>query len=252
LDLPDAACGQSSVGSPRDNIRDFLNFLSAALPDGDVYLFGGLIRDVALLGRRGFSSDIDIVVEGDWRSCASYLETLAARKNKFGGYRVEVDGWPVDIWKASETWAIRQGLVAYTGIASLTATTVLNWDAILMNWRTKAFVCSPDYLQTLRARLLDIVLEENPNPLGMAVRVFRHFCLKDAKHITSAAAKYLAACANTYDFETIKRAELQSYGRSVIDFPVFTFFQYFGECQDLDGNDGFEIASILTKKKLGL
>ena len=70
------------------------------------------------------------------------------------------------------------------GIASLTETTVLNWDAILMNWRNRTFVCRNDYLSSLRTRVLDVVLQQNPNPLAMAVRVFRHLSIKDARQVT--------------------------------------------------------------------
>ena len=41
------------VEHPSANIAGFLNFISDALPHGDVYLFGGILRDLALLGRRG-------------------------------------------------------------------------------------------------------------------------------------------------------------------------------------------------------
>ncbi len=130
-------------------IAEFLDFITAALPDGDVYLFGGVLRDLALLGNKGFDSDIDLVVEGNWHDCARYLESYGAAKNKFGGFRLSVDGWPIDIWNARETWAIKQGLVEYRSIFSLTETTVLNWDAILMNWRTRLFIHRPNYLERL-------------------------------------------------------------------------------------------------------
>ena len=112
--------------NPRESITGFLNFVTDAIPNGDVYLFGGVLRDLALLGRKGFNSDIDVVVEGNWEQFVSYLDSLKAHKNKFGGYRLTIGGWPVDIWNASETWAIKRGLVRYNGIASLTETTVLN------------------------------------------------------------------------------------------------------------------------------
>ena len=137
LDLSTAINDESKVDYPSQSVGNFLNLISDAMPNGNVYLFGGVLRDLALLGRKGFNSDIDLVVEGDWSHFVSYLQSLKAHKNKFGGYRLMVDGWPIDIWNAKETWAIKQGFVLYKGIASLTDTTVLNWDAILMNWRTR-------------------------------------------------------------------------------------------------------------------
>jgi predicted nucleotidyltransferase len=252
LDLHIETIRESAINYPSKSIAEFLDFMTDALPDGDVYIFGGVLRDVALLGRKGFNSDIDLVVEGSWLNCTTYLESLGAHRNKFGGYRLEVAGWPVDIWNARETWAIRQGLVPYKGIASLTETTVLNWDAILMNWRTRSFVSRANYLDEIRTRLLDVVLEENPNPLGMAVRVFRHLCVKDARRITPAAARYLANCANKYRFNDIKNSELRSYGNSVIEPEVYRFFEHLKELEGMDIKSGFSIASDLVKRELGL
>ncbi len=222
------------------------------MPEGDVYLFGGIIRDIALLGRRGFNSDIDLVVEGNWTHFVSYLESLNAKKNKFGGYRLMVGEWPVDIWNAKETWAIKQGLVQYKGIASLTETTVTNWDAILMNWRTRSFIYRNNYFEDIRSRTLDIVLEENPNPLGMLVRVFRHLCLKDARKISESAAKYLAKGTKKYSLDEVKSCEISSYSNSVIEEPIYSFFKYIDVSENQNMQNQFSIASNIVKRELGL
>jgi hypothetical protein len=252
LNLPLTLNPESSIDYPTKSIAKFLNFISDALPDGDVYLFGGLLRDLALLGQKGFNSDIDIVVEGNWSSCVAYLESLGAHKNKFGGYRLEVAGWPIDIWNAKETWAIKQGLVQYKSIASLTETTVLNWDAILMNWRTRTFIYRKNYFDDLKARKLDIVLVKNPDPLGMAVRVFRHLCSKDARKITSLAIEYLVNCTKTYSFDDIKNREIRSYGKTLIDPHIYKFFEHLKANEMLDMDSRISIASDILKKELGV
>ena len=231
------------VRLPMDTLAGFIDFLSASLPRGEIYLFGGVLRDLAAFGRRGFSSDVDIVVEGDWLGFAQYLEWVGAKRNKFGGYRVYAGEWPIDIWNAEETWAVRQGLVPYVGIESLTRTTVLNWDAILMNWRSKRFICSPTYLDDLRRRALDVVLEANPNPLGMAVRVFRHLSAKEAKSVSRTAVSYLERCTRAYSFEDLRRAEFASYGNSVIESAVYRFFAFSGRCSGQDVDQRFQAAA---------
>lgn len=241
-----------SIQDPNTNVAAFANFMSDALPHGEIYIFGGILRDLALLGRRGFSSDIDLVVEGDWSHCVAYLESLGARRNKFGGYRFQVAGWPIDIWNAQETWAIKQGLVSYKGIASLTQTTILNWDAILMNWRTRQFIHRKQYLEELRGRVLDIVLEQNPNPLGMVTRVLRHLCAKDARQITPSAARFLAEATTKYTFREIRAEEIRSYGDALIEPPVFRLFEHFGDTEGPDVVHRFGIASEALKRELGL
>lgn len=234
---------------PRNEVAEFITHISNTLSHGDIYLFGGVLRDLALLGKSGFNSDIDLVVDGDWTGCAEYLLSYGARKNKFGGYRLEISGWPVDIWSAQETWAITQGLVDYVDISSLTKTTVLNWDAILMNWRTGAFIYREGYLDELRARVLDIVLEKNPNPIGMAVRVFRHLCTKDARSITTAVAEYLASCTDQYSFTEIKASEFSSYGNSVIEPAMYRLFEKLKQHENLEMRTRFKTASENLKNE---
>lgn len=252
LDLTGASATAQKINYPGNNIAEFLNFITAAMPDGDVYLFGGIIRDIALLGRRGFNSDIDLVVEGNWTHFVTYLESLNAKKNKFGGYRLMVGEWPVDIWNAKETWAIKQGLVQYKGIASLTETTVLNWDAILMNWRTRSFIYRKNYFEDMRSRTLDIVLEDNPNPLGMFIRVLRHLCLKNAEKISPAAARYLAKNTKNYSYDEIKSFEINSYNNSMIELPIYRFFEHIDTSEYQDIKNQFSVAGDIVKRELRL
>lgn len=248
LDIRTPEFSESCIKYPKDDISEFLDLISDAMPDGDMYLFGGVIRDIALFGKRGFSSDVDIVVEGDWKNCINYLQSIEAKKNKFGGYRLNIGSWPVDIWNARETWAIKEGFVKYEGIHSLTNTTVLNWDAILMNWRTKKFICKENYIELINNRILDIVLEENPNPLGMAVRVFRHLCIKDASKISLRAALYLANCTEKYSYDEISKSEFQSYGNIAIEPAIYKFFHYISKSSDIDAHEKFRAAEDALRR----
>jgi len=243
---------ENKVEYPSQSIGKFLDFISDAMPSGDVYLFGGVLRDLALFGRNGFNSDIDLVIEGNWSHFVTYLHSLKAQKNKFGGYRLMVGGWPVDIWNAEDTWAIKQGLVSYNGISSLTETTVLNWDAILMNWRTQQFIHKENYFEEIKLRALDIVLEENPNPLGMTVRVFRHLCSKEARKLTPSAAKYMASCANLFSFEEIRGAELRSYKNNVIQPVLYRFFAEIDALENKSIEHRYSIARNIVERELGL
>ena len=251
LGLQETYRPEDSIRMPTSSIGAFLQFLSDSLPDGDVYLFGGVLRDLALMGSKGFNSDIDIVVEGNWQSCTRYLDRLGARRNKFGGYRLEVAGWEIDIWSAKETWAIKEGIVTYKGIASLTETTVLNWDAVLMNWRTRAFVFKDRYLNEIQERLLDIVLEQNPDPIGMAVRVFRHLCLKDAKSVTEKALEYLADCTSAYTLADLATREIRSYGKSIIEPAMYRYFEHVKANTGLPMGERIALATEITRKELG-
>ncbi len=225
---------KTDITTPRQNICEFLDLITYMVPDGEVYLFGGILRDIALFGKRGFDSDVDVVVDGSWETCVNYLESLGAIRNKFGGYRLTVGQWPVDIWGAKKTWAIEQKLVKYEGMSSLTKTTVLNWDAILMNWKTKNFICSNNYLQELSDRRLNIVLQQNPNPLGMFVRVLRHLCLKETKSISTSAIKYLIQSTKKYCINEVLESEYKSYKNNLIMPLMYEFFSGMDDLPTLD------------------
>jgi len=252
LEFPSEVDNHEDIEVGFKSIGAFLDYTVDAMPDGEVYIFGGVIRDMALFGKRGFNSDFDLVVEGDWSNLVSHLNHINAKKNKFGGFRLKVCGWPVDIWNAKDTWAIKQGIVPYEGILSLTKTTVLNWDGILMNWRTKSFIHGSNYFDDITSRTMDIVLEENPNPKGMAVRVFRHLCEKSARRITPSVASYLAKVTKNYSFECLREAEIKSYKNSAILEGVYRYFKYI----DLSKGDSIEhpysLAKNIMMKELGL
>lgn len=249
LQLVEPEVVATRIPTASESVVEFLDLVSASIPDGDVYLFGGMLRDLALYGRKGFTSDIDVVVDGDWSELVKYMEHLDARKNKFGGYRLNVGSWPVDIWNARDTWAVKQAYVAYDGISSLLDTTVLNWDAILMNWRTRSFVTRPNYLEMLQKRTLHVVLEQNPNPLGMAVRVFRHLCMKDARKISAAAANYLARCTRTYSFDQLCQSERRSYGLNRIELGHYQTFKSFAEIEITDVHKRWEMATEIVSRQ---
>lgn len=226
---------QNLIKLPSKNIHTFLDFLTEEVGHkGDVYIYGGMLRDLAMFGEKGFNSDIDLVVEGDWSEAVNALKYLDATQNKFGGFRLNIGGMPVDIWNARDTWAVRNGFVRYKDISTLTDTTVLNWDAILMNWRTGEFIHGKNYFKDMQERVLDIVFEENPNPLGMLVRVLRHLYLKKANKVRSRALFYLAKKTKQYKYEDIVHYEINSYGHSSINYYLYKFFH---EIEFTRGND---------------
>ena len=217
--------GKDEISTPISSMPSFLNYLIAALPEGDVYLFGGFLRDLAISGRRNFNSDIDIVIEGDWSRCSRYLEKVGATKNKFGGYRHVVANQDIDIWYAPETWAIKSRCVQYENITSLLKTTILNWDAILMDWRSKSILMTPEYLDNIREKHLDIVLSENPDPVGMIVRILRQISKKKPKTISLKAAAYLSEATKTYSLNSLIDRELKSYGANYILHTDYIYFK---------------------------
>jgi hypothetical protein len=145
-------------------------------PAGDVILFGGVLRDLALGGTRVYPSDIDIVVRvADKEKFKALLTPLRAKRNRFGGYRFAVAKWNFDVWSFSDTWAFRAGLVEGCSVDDLLKTTFFDWDAIAYITHDKRLVFSERYFEKISRRVVDINLLENPNPLGAALRALRIF-----------------------------------------------------------------------------
>jgi len=144
------------------------------------YVFGGALRDIALLGAARFESDVDIVVQvNDHSAFTDILEQFEATQNKFGGYRARFGRWNFDIWEVDRTWAFSVGAVKARGHLSLLETTFFNWDAILYDCRTSTLHHRPNYFSDLSAKYLELVLEDNPNTVGAFVRSLRTLCLSD-------------------------------------------------------------------------
>jgi hypothetical protein len=218
---------QNRIATQWSDLDELFEFLKFANPFGGAYIFGGMLRDIAMFGNSGFNSDIDLVIDGDWSAIDSLLSKSGIEKNKFGGYRIHVSGvlLPVDIWQAENTWAIKKGLVEYRDISSLLDTTVANWDSILMNWDTKSLIYRQNYFEEIGSRHLDLILKDNPNKLGMLVRMFRYILKKDAHSISSEILDYLLDQTSVFNYEEVSKSESNSYTDSLISRASYDYFK---------------------------
>src|SRR5262245_19331364 len=89
--------GRRAVGAFCERLNDV----------GDAAIFGGMLRDLLLEGNTKFRSDVDIVVDtGRIGALEQLLAPYAPRKTAFGGFRLFVHKWMVDVWPLEWTWAI--------------------------------------------------------------------------------------------------------------------------------------------------
>lgn len=169
---------------------------------GEVAVFGGFLRDMTLFGASGFRSDVDIVIDCSPTALDEEVRVGFAgsdvHQNKFGGYRVRHNQDQLDIWPLCRTWAIREKH-APESLKELPSTTFFNWDAILYASRTGELRHADDYFETVHARLLDLNLRPNPNPLGMCVRTLRMMRRTNAKLSRSLAAYVVEVGADSAD-----------------------------------------------------
>ena len=137
------------------------------------FLFGGVVRDLAILGPGSDPRDIDVVVERITPALWRVIERHVAKRTRFGGYELSVGRWRVDLWALEDTWAFRAGLVPGPTFEALPRTTFLNVQAaaveILPPHGRPASVLTSGFPDALRDRTIDINLEDNPDPARCVV-----------------------------------------------------------------------------------
>lgn len=158
------------TGSKRDSSSAISKLL---LEFQKIAVFGGAIRDLALGKNVNQAADIDIVVDTEDILSSKTLSEIDHTYTKFGGVRFKYHGRIYDIWPLKQTWAIKEGLVQGNSFEDLVHTTFFIVDASYYSLPDHELHCHSNYFQNLITRVLDINLEPNPNPAGMAKRAMK-------------------------------------------------------------------------------
>lgn len=191
-------------------------FIEELLPIGDVLLFGGTLRDIALYGTKEFRSDIDLVIDTSAESLEILIENLDIEheRNKYGGYRTVVGDWDVDFWPIKETWAFKNKRIKLTSKESLINTTLTNWDAIAYSFSEKRIICKDNYFSEIGSGLLDIVFTENNNEISAIVRVLRSIFDKKAQKLTPKATIYISDALKKWKKESLLEYQLKTFHKN--------------------------------------
>lgn len=152
-------------------LRDAIREIRDQLPE--TVIFGGMIRDFALGSARGFASDIDLVSLASDAEIENVVRAFSPQRNKFGGFRFRAEKWRFDIWSLPKTWAFKEGLVPGESFDDLLATTFFNVDAAIFHLSSRTVRTSGTFSSGISCRILDVNLQQNPYPSGMARRALR-------------------------------------------------------------------------------
>jgi len=144
-----------------------------------VAIVGGMVRDLARAGKRGFHSDVDLVIDAPVSEVALLAKATLATPNRFGGYSFSADGWKIDFWALGTTWAARNGHVSVESLEDITRCTFFDWDAILYDVKERRVICSDAYLNGIRSGVMEISLRPNPSVSGSLFRAVRRVLLWD-------------------------------------------------------------------------
>src|ERR1700752_117869 len=114
----------------RSEIRDL--FVRWQQEGWDAFLFGGILRDLMILGVDDEPRDIDVVVAN--RSTEELRKSLSphiVRETRFGGLHVWIANRHFDIWSLEQTWGLRHFQDLPQAPVVLAKTTFLNVEAIV-------------------------------------------------------------------------------------------------------------------------
>jgi len=184
---------------------------------GEVFIIGGLIRDIAFYGKDERPvSDIDFVVRGNPSKVSKLAQSLEATPNRFGGFGVKTGKFEVDFWCWSKTWAKTQGLVQLRKTKDICATTFFDWDAIVYSTKSGKIEAIDGYLARLHSRTLEINLLENPSKKGSLVRALRRLRMWDAK-AGPKLRHFILANIFAFDWNDLQLTEKMAFKQNYLD-----------------------------------
>jgi len=193
--------------------REILPFLRSL---GSVALIGGAIRDVAREGQRGFSSDLDFVVFRSQRDeFIKQMEVWKGIRNRFGGYALNRFSIKIDLWHIEDTWAKTAGYVTVSEPADLLKCTFFDWDSAIFDLESGRLVVLSDYFERLSLNVMDIRLEENPNPMGSLVRALRRAAMWHVRFGPRLTA-FSRRCMNEMRWEDLVALDARAFARPIL------------------------------------
>ena len=202
---------------------------------GEVALIGGAIRDLARCGRGGFASDLDFVVHGSPRTkFRDALAGLNATPNRFGGYALRFHQWKVDVWHLEDTWARTAGLRRVEQLSDLLRCTFFDWDSVVFDLRSGQLTCDDAYLVRLEAGVMDLCLEENPNPAGSLVRALRRAALWKVRFGTG-LSRFSKHHLENLDWPALIDRDKAAFGNAVLAHLSRSLLLQRLECIDVHG-----------------
>ncbi len=203
---------------------------------GETMLIGGALRDYIENSLKIPPRDFDIVVDTDDIYLAKVLSSYLPQKNRFGGYKIINNNMNIDIWCLKDTWAFKEGKIACSPVEynyRLKDTVFLNIDSIVYSY-TKKIWYDEKYKDAMSSRMLDVVLEENPQLALNIIRIIifrRKYGMNVSQRLTAIICNYLKH--ESSPFCILNQIQMDHYKRI-----IFTERYLREEIDRICGSDG--------------
>jgi hypothetical protein len=195
-------------------LRTILKNLSA---EHEAAIFGGMIRDLTVLGAGGFSSDVDLVIDASASTVRTLASRLNATQNVFGGYRAQIASWHIDFWALSETWVHQKNIIEVNDLRDLPSSTFFVNDAVVYLLNERKLYAHENYIKFAIEKILEINVEQTPSVLGNLVRAVRRLYVHQmipGDRLMDFIDRHLDDSAFRYVVETEQRLYGRSFARS--------------------------------------
>jgi hypothetical protein len=219
-------------------------------------LFGGVVRDLFVLGSRRYPRDIDVVL-----SNAGTDEVIGEfsgedyRQNRFGGLHLNVARWSFDVWPLSKTWAFTTDASLSPSAENLPKTTFLDVEAIAVTLdgpNKIGQIYSNGFFRSVMERSIDINYARNPYPSLAAIRSIMtayklHF------QISRRLAEYITLTISEAGIRSLVDAQEQHYRRVLFrEADIGEIFKHFVNQLASDDRPRVNLPERYWPRQLGL
>lgn len=140
---------------------------------GDVYVFSGIIRNFLLGYLENRDIDFVISIHETLNIPIGFLRGTTITKNKFGGVKIQKNGFSIDVWNIDSTWSVdaRKGI---SSPHSLLKTAFFNFSSIVYDYHKKRFIYDNSFCRFKEKNIVDVVNVDNPFPSACVVSTLHY------------------------------------------------------------------------------
>ena len=149
---------------------------------GNIIIIGGAVRDLIISDCE--PRDIDLIIDTDIKLDFLLDKFKNVSKNRFGGYKLNLNGLEFDIWSINDHWAFKQEILEKS-FKNIEHSTFLNFDSLFINLTTRKG-CIDIFNKCILDKFLDITLPEKyiyMNP-SVEINILRMFVIEQHWNLT--------------------------------------------------------------------
>ncbi|OKO50954.1 hypothetical protein ABH17_026920 (plasmid) [Bacillus toyonensis] len=155
---------KSEIFSLLQNYPESLRFIESLSEIGELLFFGGSIRDYYIYNEyKNMPRDFDIAVKLNPKNeglFKTFIEQYEFKKNRFGGYKVRIEGIEFDLWNLQNTWAFKERKLV-VGEQNLIKSVFLSVDGIAYNFNNDTLY-DDELKRSIENKQINVVLKDNP------------------------------------------------------------------------------------------